>query len=110
MFAQLHGRMRFFIGEQSLHRAHRLHQALPVVLAQRFEHCGHRVARARIEHGERLAALGREAQEALPAVMRRTPCPEEAAALETLQQPAEIADVYDEGPAQYTCLGISVLL
>jgi hypothetical protein len=46
----------------------------------------------RIEHGERLAALGGERQEALPAVVRRTPCPDEAAALEALQQPAEIAE------------------
>src|SRR2546422_593743 len=58
-----------------------------------------RVARARIEHGERLAPLGGEGEEALPAVVRCTPCAHQAAALEALQQPAEIAEVEAEVPA-----------
>src|SRR5712691_1889565 len=70
------------------------------MLGQRRQHRTRRVARARIEHGERLAALGGEGQEALPAVVRRTSCPDEAAALEALQQPAEIAEVEAEVPAQ----------
>src|SRR2546430_8625486 len=70
------------------------------MLEQRRQHRTRRVARARIEHGERLAPLGGEGEEALPAVVRRAPCPDQAAALQALQQPAEIAEVEAEVPAQ----------
>src|SRR3989442_4102098 len=79
------------------------------MLGQRRQHRTRRVARARIEHGERLAALGGEAQEALPAVVRRAPCPEQAAALQALQQAAEIAEVEAEVPAQGARRGLPAL-
>src|SRR5436309_12752560 len=79
------------------------------MLGQRRQHRTRRVARARIEHGERLAPLGGEGEEALPAVVRCTPCAHQAAALEALQQPAEIAEVEAEAPAQGARRGLSAL-
>src|SRR5712664_3073543 len=79
------------------------------MLGQRRQHRTRRVARARIEHGERLTALRGEGQEALPAVVCRTPCPDQAAALEALQQPAEIAEVEAEVPAQGARGGLPAL-
>src|SRR5438445_10190316 len=79
------------------------------MLGQRRQHRTRRGARARIEHGERLVALGGEGEEALPAVVRRTACPDEAAALEALQQPAEIAEVEAEVPAQGARRGLPPL-
>src|SRR2546430_10304284 len=79
------------------------------MLGQRRQHRTRRVARARIEHGERLAALGGEGEEALPAVVRCTPCAHQAAALEALQQPAEVAEVEAEVPAQGARRGLPAL-
>src|SRR6266446_5747743 len=79
------------------------------MLGQRRQHRTRRVARARVEDRERLAALGGEGQEALPAVVRRAPRPDEAAALEALQQPAEIAEVEAEVPAQGARGGLPAL-
>src|SRR5712692_6600590 len=79
------------------------------MLGQRRQHRTRSVARARIEDRERLAAAGGEGEEALPAVVRRTPGPDEAAALEVLQQPAEIAEVEAEVPAQGGRRGLPAL-
>src|SRR4051812_26714782 len=82
-----------FLIKQALHRLHGADQALTLAARQAAKHRRDLVARARIEQRMRLAALRRERKHAGARILRRALSAQQAAALEALQQAAEVACV-----------------
>jgi 2-deoxy-D-gluconate 3-dehydrogenase len=86
--------------EQRLDRAHGRHQARALRRRHRREHLAHLVARARVEQRVGLAPLLGEREEAVAAVVRRALRLQQAAALQALHQPAQVAQVHAERAAE----------